>query len=193
MSDTDALDMEDGESPEGGASSKKKKGGIGNLLPTILKFAAIGIGALVFIVTVSVITYNVMKDGGKQQTNITDPSSPYIGQKPLFDWYTDIGTVTTKTRDDVTHSVSVVMILGYDKREVDPTSNANTVMELSSRKYELQDFVRRYFASKYADELKPENEDRLKQEIKEQINKRLFDKARIRDITFTKFDVMEVF
>jgi flagellar FliL protein len=187
MSDTDALDMEDGEAPEGGSSSNKKKGGIGNLLPTILKFAAIGIGALVFIVTVSVITYNIMNNGGKQQTNVTDPSSPYIGKKPIYAWYDGIGTVTTRTKDDITHSVSIVMNIGYDT--TDPTAYS----ELSGRKFELQDFARKYFASKYADELKPENEERLKQEIKEQINKRLLENARVRDITFTKFDVMEVF
>jgi flagellar FliL protein len=195
MSDTDALDMEDGEAPEGGASSKKKKGGLGALLPTLLKFAAIGIGALLFIVTVSVITYNIMNSGGKAQTNVTDPLSPYIGRKPVFDWYTDIGTVTTKTRDDPekAHTVSVVMNLGYDSKNTDPDVNTATYSELSGRKYELQDFVRRYFAQKYADELKPENEERLKQDIKEQLNKRLLDKGRVRDITFTKFDVMEAF
>ncbi len=187
MSDTDALDMEEGEAPESGP--KKKKGGLGALLPTLLKFAAIGIGALLFIVTVSVITYNIMNDGGKTQTNVTDPSSPYIGRKPIFAWYTDIGTVTTKTRDDPEkmHTVSVVMNLGYDL--TDPTAYS----ELSGRKFELQDFVRRYFAGKYADELKTENEEKLKMEIKEQRNKRLLENARIRDITFTKLDVMEAF
>jgi len=187
MSDSDALDMEEGEAPEGGAGAKKKKGGLGALLPTLLKFVAIGIGALLFIVTVSVITYNIMNDGGKTQTNVTDPSSPYIGRKPIFAWYTDIGTVTTKTRDEMSHSVSVVMNIGYD------LTDATAYSELSGRKFELQDFVRRYFAGKYAEELKPENEERLKQEIKETLNKRYLETARVRDITFTKFDVMEAF
>jgi flagellar protein FliL len=185
MSDSDALDMDEGEAPDAG--SKKKKGGLGSLLPTILKFAAIGIGALLFIVTVSVITYNIMNDGGKTQTNITDPSSPYIGIKPIFAWYTDIGTVTTKTSDENNYSVSVVMNIGYD------TTDTVAYSELSGRKVELQDFVRRYFASKKAEDLTPENEERLKQEIKETLNKRYLENARVRDIAFTKFDVMETF
>jgi flagellar FliL protein len=187
MSDTDALDMEDGESPDGGAAPKKKKGGLGNLLPTLLKFAAIGIGALIFIVTVAVITFNVMNDGGKTQTTVTDPSSPYIGRRPIFSWYTDIGPVTTRTKDEINHSVSVVMNIGYD--QTDTTAYA----ELAGRKFELQDFVRRYFASKYAEELRPENEERLKQEIRETLNKRYLETTKVRDITFTRFDVMEVF
>jgi flagellar FliL protein len=185
MSDSDALDMEEGEAPEGGAASKKKKGGLGALLPTLLKFAAIGIGALLFIVTVSVITYNIMNDGGKTQTNVTDPSSPYIGRRPVYSWYTDIGTVTTKTSDEISHSVSVVMNIGYD------TTDTTAYSELSGRKFELQDFVRRFFAGKTAEQLKPGNEEQLKQEIKEQLNRRYLENARVRDITFTKFDVME--
>jgi len=185
MSDTDALDMEEGEAPDAGA--KKKKGGLGALLPTLLKFAAIGIGALLFIVTVSVITYNIMNDGGKTQTNVTDPDSPYIGRKPVFDWYTDIGTVTTRTKDEQSYSVSVVMNIGYEKGDL----NAST--ELSQRKVELQDFVRRFFAGKFAEDLKPENEERLKKEIQEMLNKRYLETARVRDIAFTKFDVMESF
>jgi len=53
--------------------------------------------------------------------------------------------------------------------------------------------VRRFFAGKYAEELKPEYEERLKQEIKETLNKRYLENAKVRDITFTKFDVMEAF
>ena len=185
MSDADALDMEEGEAPDAGA--KKKKGGLGALLPTLLKFAAIGIGALLFIVTVSVITYNIMNDGGKTQTNVTDPTSPYIGRKPVYAWYTDIGTVTTRTRDDQSYSVSVVMNIGYDLTDTVAYS------ELSGRKIELQDFVRRYFASKYAEDLTTENEEKLKKEIKEQLNMRYLENARVRDIAFTKFDVMESF
>jgi flagellar FliL protein len=185
MSDSDVLDMEEGEAPDAG--QKKKKGGLGSLLPTILKFAAIGIGALLFIVTVSVITYNIMNDGGKKQTAVTDPSSPYIGIRPIFAWYTDIGTVTTRTKDEMSHSVSIVMNIGYD------TTDMAAYSELSNRKVELQDFVRNFFAQKYADDLTPENEEKLKQEIKEKLNTRYLENARVREIAFTKFDVMEAY
>jgi len=184
MSDSDALDMEEGEAPEGGSAGPKKKGGgLGALLPTLLKFAAIGIGALLFIVTVSVITYNIMNDGGKTQTNVTDPQSPYMGKMPIYSWYTDIGSVTTRAQDNL--SVSVTVYLGYDQADQAASS------ELSNRRWELQDFIRQYFSKKSAEEL--QNEEKLKQEIREQINKRLLETARIRAITFIKFDVMEAF
>jgi len=188
MSDSDELDLDGGDAPDsGGASKKRGGGGLGNLLPTILKFAAIGIGALIFIVTVSVITYNIMNKGGKSQTVISDPSSPYVGKRPDYAYYDQIGSMTVKTRDTVGYNVSVDMIIGYNLND----SDAN--MELISRKYELRDFMRRYFSSKYAAELAPEREEELKRDIREQLNTRFLDTARAQIILFDKLDVMTVY
>jgi len=188
MSDSDDIDLEDGDSSDSGSAPKKKGGGLGNLLPTLLKFVAIGIGALVFIVTVSVITYNVMNKGGKSQTVISDPLSPYVGKRQEYAMYTSIGAITTKTKDYPNSStVTVDMIIGYDLGDQAASS------ELSSRQYELRDFIRRYFTGKYAAELAPEREDELKKEIREQLNTRLLDTARARIILFNKLDVMESF
>jgi len=188
MSDSDELDIDGGESPDAGAGKKKKGGALGVLLPTILKFAAIGIGALIFIVTVSAITYKIMNSGGKSQTVVADPASPYIGKRPLYAYYTGIGSITTKTRDtNGSYTVAVTMNIGYDQEDLAASS------ELSSRQYELKDFVRSYFTGKYAEELRPENEARLKQDIKEILNTRFLDTGKVRIIVFDKLDVMETF
>ena len=186
MSDSDDLDLDGGDAPDSGGASKKKGGGLGNLLPTILKFAAIGIGALIFIVTVSVITYNIMNKGGKSQTVISDPSSPYIGTRPQYSYYDSLGKMTVKTRDTVGYNVSVEMIIGYN------LDDSDAGMELINRKYELRDFIRRYFSSKYAAELAPEREEELKRDIREQLN-RFLDTARASVILFDKLDVMAVY
>ena len=139
MSDID--DLEDGESPE--ASTTKKRGGLSALLPTILKFAAIGIGALIFIVTVVIITFNIMNSGGKSQTTVTDPSSPYLGRRPTYSYYTDIGSITANTRDTATrHTVTVTVNIGYDRDDL------VTGSELNLRRYELRDFIRRFLDRK---------------------------------------------
>jgi len=186
MSDSDDIDLEGGDAPEAGSAPKKRGGGLGNLLPTILKFVAIGLGALIFIVTVSVITYNIMNKGGKSQTVISDPSSPYVGKRQEYAMYTMLGTVTTKTRDTAPgYSVSVEMIIGYDM------DDTNASAELISRQYEMRDFIRRYFTGKSAADLAPEKEEELKKEIREQLNTRFLDTARARIILFNKLDVME--
>jgi flagellar FliL protein len=186
MSDSDELDLEGGEAPDAG-STPKKASGLGGLLPAILKFAAIGVGALIFIVTVSVITYNIMNKGGKSQTVISDPTSPYVGKRPEYSMFTNIGSITTKTKDTANYSVTVDMIIGYDLNDQASSS------ELISRQYELRDFVRRFFTGKYAADLAPEKEEELKKEIREQLNTRFLDTARARIILFNKLDVMETY
>jgi flagellar FliL protein len=164
------------------------------------KAKSCGIGALIgiigipiiaiptFITTSSVITYNIMNKGGKDQTVISDPSSPYLGKNPEIAYYTLIGSVSTKTKDHPTpSSVTVEMIIGYDQ------NNQAAAMELISRQYELRDFVRRYFTGKYAAELVPEREEELKKEIREQLNTRFLNTARAREIMFNKLDVMEMY
>jgi flagellar FliL protein len=187
MSDSDDLELEGGDAT-GMDSSPKKASGLANLLPNLLKFVAIGLAVLVFIVTVAVITYNIMNKGGKSQTAVTDPLDPYVGKRPEYAFYTLIGPVTTKTRDtDRNYSVTVEMIIGYD------LNNTAAQTELISRQYELRDFVRIYFSRKYASDLQPDNETKLKSDIRENLNTRFLDTARARIILFDKFDVMEMY
>jgi len=182
MSDSDDLNL-DGEDSGGGAGAPKKASGLAALLPNLLKFVAIGLGALIFIVTVSVITYNILNKGGQSQTMIPS-ASPFVGSRPQYQMFTSIGVIRTSTKDPLPYSVVVDMVIGYDE-------NDNTAQtELTARLYELRDFVRVFFKGKMADDLKPENEPRLKQEILEQLNTKLLNSARARIILFNQLDVM---
>jgi len=183
MSDSDELDLEGGESP--GLDAPKKTSGLVALLPNLLKFVAIGLGALIFIVTVSAITYNILNKGGQSQTVIPS-NSPFIGARPQYSVFTSIGLIRTSTRDPLPYSVIVDMVVHYDQND-----NAAST-EFTGRLYELRDFVRSFFRSKTADELKPENEPRLKQEIIEQLNTKVLNSARARMITFNQLDVMQM-
>ncbi|MDR0551200.1 MAG: flagellar basal body-associated FliL family protein [Spirochaetaceae bacterium] len=184
MADNEEIDL--GESGEGGESeeSKKKGGGIGGLLPTLLKFIGIGLGALVLIVTVAVITYNILNKSGKTQTAVPQTEA-YIAVKPVYSSFTLIGDVNARTKDAVPWNLVVNLIIQYD------LGDTATNSELIARQYELRDFIRRYFSSKYAADMRPDNEPRLKQEIREQLNTQVLDKARAREILFDKLELME--
>ena len=187
MADNDDF-LEGGDVEADSGSAKKKGGGLGNLLPNILKFVAIGLGAMVFIVTVCVITYNIMNKGGKSQTVISDPNSPYVGKRPVYGYYDSIGSMTLKTSDfPISSTVTVDMIIGYDAE--DQTAS----QELSSRRFELRDFIRRFFSGKKAADLAPDREEALKAEIREMLNTRFLDSRGARVILFNKLDVMNDF
>jgi len=111
MSDNDELDLDGGDS--GGTGGQKKPSGLAALLPNLLKFVAIGLGALIFIVTVSVITYNILNKGGQSQTFIPS-ASPFIGARPQYQMFTSIGQIRTSTKDPLPYSVVVDMVVGYD-------------------------------------------------------------------------------
>jgi len=185
MSDSDDLDIDGGDVPDGVGKSKRK-GGLAALLPIILRFAAIGIAAVIFIVTVSVITVRVMRSDGTPQTS-TDPASPFVGVPPVRQWFGEIGTIITQTSDSTPTTVTVVMLLGHDLGDTAASS------ELFSRQNELRDFTRRFFAGRTADELTPANEARLRREIMDILNTRYLSNARVRDVIFTRLDVLESF
>ena len=182
MSD-DELDLEGGDSVID--STPKRASGLRALLPNLLKFVAIGLGALIFIVTVAVITYNILNRGGRSQTVVSE-TDPYSGSRPQYAMFTTIGTVRTRTSDPTPHAVVVDIVLGYDEND------KNAQNELTARLYELRDFIRRYFNTKTAQELGPDRESRLKQEILEQLNTRIMDSGKIRLVLFNQLDVLDV-
>jgi flagellar FliL protein len=186
MGDGDDILDEGGDASEGGGGGSKKPGGLGALLPNLLKFVAIGLGALIFIITVTVITFNFMNRGGRAQTVVADSSSPYIGKRPEYLYFNSIGTVRCRTKDPTSHSVVVDLAIGYDMND------KNAATELTTRLYELQDFVRNFFSSKYARDLATENEARLKQEIIEALNTRVLNSSRAKNIVFKQLDVVEL-
>jgi flagellar FliL protein len=174
---------EDGAPADG---EQKKESGLKKLLPVILKFAAIGLAGMVFIVTVVVITVNILKPGGQNQTVGAESASPWVGKRPEYQMFSAIGSIRTRTRDATPYSVVVDMVIGYD------VNDRYAQNELNARLYELKDFVRSFFSGKYREDLLPANEARLKQEIVEALNSRLLDSSKARIVLFNQLDVMEM-
>jgi flagellar FliL protein len=184
MSDTDELDLDGGDAT-GLDSAAKRPSGLAALLPNLLKFVAIGLGALIFIVTVSVITYNILNKGGASETVVPE-NSPYVGARPEYAYFSAIGMIRANTKDEIPHSVVVQMIIGYDLGD-----NA-AATELTTRLPELRDRVRNFFRGKTASDLRPDNEEQIKHEIIELLNTKVLSRARVKIITFDQLDVMQM-
>ena len=166
------------------SSSGKKSKGMGGLLPTLLKWIAIVIGAIILIVTVVIITMKVM--GTNNTATVAVPVSPeYTSKRELLSWYNSIGSIKTKTCDEVPASVIVEVVLGY---KVD---DKTTATEITQRQIEIKDFLRRYFTGKTTAELRPNNEAKLQMEIRNTINDDILSTSRIKDVKFLTLDVLE--
>lgn len=181
MADEDAGNLgDDGDITE---SSGKKSGGKG-ILPQILKFVLIGVAAIILIVTIVFITTLIINKGGKSQTNIPI-SEEYTTKRESYDWYTSLDQIRTSTSDPIPASVSVTIVLGYKKDD----KAAST--EITERRIEIIDFLRRYFSEKTVEDLRPQNEDVLRQQIRDQINDDILSNSRIKDVRFTAKDVIQ--
>ena len=114
-------------------------------------------------------------------------SDEYIsGQREIFDWYTSLGVIQTKTNEDKPATVRVDVALAYKK---DDTATAE---EITKRTVEIKAFLRRYFSEKTAKELRnTNNEDEMENEIKNGINDKILSSGRIRDVVFQQKDVIE--
>ena len=157
---------------------------MGGLLPTLLKWIAIVIGAIILIVTVVIITMKVM--GTNNTATVAVPVSPeYTSKRELLSWYNSIGSIKTKTCDEIPASVIVEVVLGY---KID---DKTTATEITQRQIEIKDFLRRYFTGKTAEELRPNNEAKLQMEIRNTINDDILSTSRIKDVKFLTLDVLE--
>ena len=177
----DGLDgLEDG----GTSASSGKKGGMGGALPGLLKWVAIALGAIILIVVIVVVTVNILNKNTTSTPSIPI-SDEYVTQREILDWYTSLGAIRTKTSDDISASVVVDIALGYKK------DDKATSTEITQRNIELKDFLRRYFTEKTIAELKPQNEQKLKIELRNAINDEILSTSKIRDISFLQLDVLE--
>ena len=171
---------------EGGAeaSGGKKGGGIAALLPTLLKYVGLALGAIVLIVTVVVITMNIM-GGSKPQQAAVPVSEDYKEIAEELDWYQSLGEIQTRSSDPIPASIMVNLFLGYKKED------KITATEITAQRIPIRDFLRNYFAAKTADELAPRNEEKIKIEIRNAINDSILNKGKIRKISFDKLTVVK--
>lgn len=108
----------------------------------------------------------------------------YSSQRKGLDWYTSLDQIRTQTSDPISSSVSVQIALGYKKDDKQVSS------EITVRRIEIIDYLRRYFSSKTFDELRSEREEEIKIEILDGINDNILSNSKICSVMFTAKDVV---
>jgi flagellar FliL protein len=144
----------------------------------------IGLGAVIFIVTVVVITVGIVNKQGKP-AETTVKSESYQAATPLFQYVGTIGDIRTRTSDKEPSSVAVKIQLGLEKEDKE------TPVEINERLPQLRDWLRKFFTAKLAEDLVPEKEAILKDEIKESLNNML-SKPTIKEVLFDQLNVVKM-
>ena len=178
----------DSEDESGGddqpSAGKKRIGFLPAIVIDILKWSAIVIGAIIFIVVVVVITVRMMGGTQTEATRLPLQSGYEQTGAEMLDWFSQIGDVRGTTADEVRRTFIVTPHIGYQ-----PQDDA-TLQELIRREIQIREAIAIYFSSRSFRELEGvENRERVKRELREQINRIMSN--RIRDVAFSRYEFIE--
>jgi len=172
------FDESGGEQP---AQAKPKGGGSGIL--RILMFVGIALALIALIVTIVVVTVSVLNGRGSSQTALP-VSEAYQASTPAWATYKQLPSIRARSADPEPRSVVVKVVLGYDERDKELPN------EILQRDIQIQDSLRNFFSRKLAEELTPQRESILKEEIRQMLNW-MVEKGEIRAIYFEDLQVIE--
>lgn len=175
-------DIFDGDEETGGEEGGQRRGGLlSGLAIQILKWVAIVLGAIIFVVTTVVVTLNFLQ--ADEPSGAEFPASDeYEEDLPSYDYFDGIGEIRGSTSDGVSTFI-VEIELGYEEED------ARTQQELSQRTPRIRDLVRNRLAVQTTEDLRPQNEPDLKADLEERIN-RLLSQGRVREVIFNEFQVV---
>lgn len=185
MSDEIFDEEEAGGEDQQPTAGKKKIGFLPAIVIDILKWSAIVIGAIIFIVVTVVITVNTMNQGNQATTSRLPLQSEYSdGGAELLEWYSQIGDIRGVTANQIRTTYIINAHIGYE-----PESDA-TLSELIQRQIQIVEVMSMYFASRTTDELEGvENRQRVKRELREEINRIMTND--VRDVAFERYEFIE--
>ena len=161
-----------------------RRGGLfSGLVLNILKWAAIGVGAIILVVTTTVITFNVLKKGSSSQ-NLAAISPAYAGKTEPLAYYDSIDQIRGQTADETPAVFLLRVSLGYD------TADKQVSVEIGQRTREIQDLMLKFVSRKTAAELSPTHYDEIQADLQQQINM-LMKTGKVKRVTFREFTVVK--
>jgi flagellar protein FliL len=166
------------------AAAPVKTKGAGPGIARILMIVGIGLGAVIFIVTVVVITVGIVNKQGKPAATMVK-SEDYQAATPLYQYVGTIGEIRTKTSDLEPSQVAVKINIGLE------ADDKESPVEINARMPQIRDFLRQYFTSKLAEDLSPDKEPIIKDDLKENLN-HILSKPTIKEVLFEQLNVLKM-
>ncbi|MFP4483600.1 MAG: flagellar basal body-associated FliL family protein [Spirochaetaceae bacterium] len=183
MSDDQLFDTEEEVASDEG-SGGRRVGFLPGILIQVLKWAGIIVGAIIFIVTVVIITLQFLSPGGTSQTAPPE-SEPYQAAPPVLSWWDQVGEIRGSTADEPRKTFIVEPFVGYEEE------NTAIRTELNSRRIEIREQIALYFSSKTSDDLVGvEGRQRAKDELTTRINE-MMSRGKIDDVAFGRYEIID--
>jgi flagellar protein FliL len=158
------LNLEDVGAGAEEAAGPRRGGLLSGMLLTILKWAAIGIGVIIIVVTTTVITVRAVTKGAQAATGLAAVSPAYSTKEEPLSNYDSIDQIRGQTSDDPPATFLLQLSLGY------LTKDAAFSQEIGERKQQIQDLVLKLLSMKKADDLQAVKWEDLQAELLNSIN-----------------------
>ena len=177
------LNLEDVGAGAEDAAGPRRGGLLSGMLLNILKWAAIGIGAVIVVVTTTVITVRIVSKGNQQQ-GLAAISPEYKTREAPWAAFDDIEQIRGTTSDDPPAIFLLQISLAYDEKDklIGP--------EIGGRKRQIQNLVLTDISQKMASDLVPGNYPKLQAELLEIINAVMKD-GKLKDVYIRQFVVQK--
>ena len=175
------LNLEDVGAGAEDVAGPRRGGLLSGMLLNILKWAAIGIGIIIIVVTTTVVTFKVLNKGNSQ-AGLAALSPEYSTQKKPYASYDSIEQIRGQTADDTPAVFLLQVSLGYDPIDKEVS------VEIGERQREIQDLILKYISQKTAADLSPGHYGTLQSDLLGQINM-LMRTGKVKSVMFRQFVV----
>jgi flagellar protein FliL len=168
------------------AGGPRKPGIFSGLVLTILKWAAIVVGIILVVVTVTFFTVRALEKGREPQ-NTAASSSGYQSKEPPLS-YTDtsvIGSIRGQTADTEPATFLVEIRIGYDQE------SKQVQTEIGQRSAQILDLCLKYLSKRTADELSPAYYELIQDDLRSRING-VMTTGKVKSVVFNQFSVMKL-
>lgn len=171
-------------------AGKKKIGFLPAIVIDILKWAAIVVGAVIFIVGVVIVTIRIMDRGEEPTGRYVPLDSDYVSEgREELSWFSQIGDIRGQTDDTPPQTFIVNAHIGF-RREDEQTSQ-----ELIVREVQIKETIAIYFAERSASEVNSvEGRMQAKEELRARINAMMNagrEESVIREVAFDRYEFIE--
>ncbi len=177
------LNLEDVGATSEDVAGPRRGGLLSGMLLNILKWAAIGIGAIIVVVTTTVITVRLVTKG-TTPTGLAAVSPEYTAKQEPLAYYDNIEQIRGQTADDTPAVYLLQVSLGYDPNDKEVS------VEIGNRNRQIQDLILRDISRKTAAELSPAHYDELQAELLQLINM-VMKTGKVKAVAFRQFSVVK--
>ncbi len=177
------LNLEDVGAGSEDAAGPRSGGILSGMLLTILKWAAIGIGAVIIVVTTTIITVRIVSKGNQPQ-GLAAVSPAYAGKAEPLASFDDIEQIRGQTADDPPAIFIMQLSLGYDPKDKEVST------EIGNRRREIQDLVLKDVSQKRAADLAPGRYGEVQAELMDMINS-IMRNGKVKSVMFRQFVVQK--